>query len=326
MALLSFRGIDTPSLQAQGEQRRFSYFNIGRDNSVTHPLPWFVLRHGSVEIGNTTVRLAAVMARRNEGVLSKLPAWAEWSAALEKLRHAFPGVQPSKDDTRDLWLALIAALATPTALADDALSDLWRAAFIDGVVPETLPLSQGPVPLSEVFVTSSPDLARRARTPERIVVTLDEPTLDLWVGRGARNLSQLLEPRWGNSISPAQLLTTAVPELADVLRPGVYETARCQPVSDLRLKLGETAEPVSCLMWRGSLLLDTERLAGCSRAERLRLLLNEIASAGWLTCAPEEALQCSHPRAIVEASSGSRRPTSSASIPPFRRPTGRLWW
>jgi len=31
LALLSFRGISTPSLQAQGEQRRSSYFNIGRD-------------------------------------------------------------------------------------------------------------------------------------------------------------------------------------------------------------------------------------------------------------------------------------------------------
>jgi hypothetical protein len=31
MALLSFRGFDTPSLPAQGEQRRFTYFNIGRD-------------------------------------------------------------------------------------------------------------------------------------------------------------------------------------------------------------------------------------------------------------------------------------------------------
>src|SRR3989442_12905346 len=33
MALLSFRGISTPSLQAQGEQRRPPYFNIVRDNS-----------------------------------------------------------------------------------------------------------------------------------------------------------------------------------------------------------------------------------------------------------------------------------------------------
>jgi len=31
MALLSFRGISTPSLPAQGEQRRFSFFNIRRD-------------------------------------------------------------------------------------------------------------------------------------------------------------------------------------------------------------------------------------------------------------------------------------------------------
>ena len=30
MALLSFRGISTPSLTAQGEQRRSSYFNIPR--------------------------------------------------------------------------------------------------------------------------------------------------------------------------------------------------------------------------------------------------------------------------------------------------------
>jgi hypothetical protein len=34
MALLSFRGFDTPSLPAQGEQRRSTYFNIGRD------IPW----------------------------------------------------------------------------------------------------------------------------------------------------------------------------------------------------------------------------------------------------------------------------------------------
>ena len=33
MALLSFRGISTPSLPAQGEQRRSSYFNSPRGNS-----------------------------------------------------------------------------------------------------------------------------------------------------------------------------------------------------------------------------------------------------------------------------------------------------
>jgi len=34
MALLSFVGFDTPSLQAQGEQRRSSLFNIDRGNPL----------------------------------------------------------------------------------------------------------------------------------------------------------------------------------------------------------------------------------------------------------------------------------------------------
>src|SRR6202048_399038 len=37
MALLSFRGISTPSLPAQGEQRRSFYFNIPRGNSGANP-------------------------------------------------------------------------------------------------------------------------------------------------------------------------------------------------------------------------------------------------------------------------------------------------
>jgi hypothetical protein len=38
MALLSFRGIDNPSLPAQGEQRRSSYFNISRGIPCTRAL------------------------------------------------------------------------------------------------------------------------------------------------------------------------------------------------------------------------------------------------------------------------------------------------
>jgi len=36
MALLSSRGISTPSLQAQGEQRRSSYFNNDRDIALRY--------------------------------------------------------------------------------------------------------------------------------------------------------------------------------------------------------------------------------------------------------------------------------------------------
>ena len=49
MALLSFRGINTPSLPAQGGQRRFSYFNIQRGNPRRLNLdPGFLLSSGSL--------------------------------------------------------------------------------------------------------------------------------------------------------------------------------------------------------------------------------------------------------------------------------------
>jgi len=48
MALLSSRGISTPSLQARGEQRRFFYFNNDRD------IPWSALP-GILYISNLTL-------------------------------------------------------------------------------------------------------------------------------------------------------------------------------------------------------------------------------------------------------------------------------
>jgi hypothetical protein len=49
MALLSFRGINTPSLPAQGGQRRFSYFNIQRGNpelGSAHDFGWHLQNRG----------------------------------------------------------------------------------------------------------------------------------------------------------------------------------------------------------------------------------------------------------------------------------------
>jgi hypothetical protein len=44
MALLSFCGISTPSLTAQGEQRRSSFFNIERDYSEIFEYGWKLSR------------------------------------------------------------------------------------------------------------------------------------------------------------------------------------------------------------------------------------------------------------------------------------------
>ncbi len=258
---------------------------------VPHPLRWFVLKHGMVQVGDETVRLAALVAKRQEPALTKIPEWQTLLPALEKL-DAVEGATPATaSDFQNQWLALIKLLATPSALADDSLRELWAGAAKDGVVPASLRAESGEVPLSQVFVTGSPDLARRARTPSRIVVTLDDAALTLWLNNGARNLSELITAAWAKEAGPADLLISVIPELSEVLRSEVVESARCQPVSGLMLKIAEASESVPCLMWENVLLMDAEQLARLSRAERLNFLVNEIAAAGWLQCDLAEALE-----------------------------------
>ena len=257
---------------------------------VSHPLPWLLLKHGRVRIGDETIRLAAIAARRHEAALAQMTGWERLKPAIERLTVAGGSDAPSEADTRAMWSALIKALATPSALANDDLRELWKGAGKDGIVPDTLSVEAGEIALSQVFVTGSPDLARRARTTERVVVTLDESALDLWLQRGARNLSQLIKPECDSETGLADLLISAIPDLADVLDTSARTIARCQPVSGLKLRVAEEVEPVACMMWENALLLDTVQLARLSRAQRLQRLINEVAAAGWLNCSPAEAL------------------------------------
>lgn len=283
---------------------------------VPHPLPWFVLKHGTVQVGDETVRLAVIVARRQEPALAMIPDWQTLPPALEKLDAVDGAIPATSSDFQNLWLALIKLLATPSALADDSLRELWAGAAKDGVVPTSLRAEADEVPLSQVFVTGSPDIARRARTPSRIVVTLDDAALTLWLNNGARNLSELITASWTNDASPADLLISVIPELGEILRSEVADSARCQPVSGLMLKIAEESELVPCLMWENVLLMDAEQLAQLSRAERLKLLVNEIAAAGWLKCEPAEALQLLGDSRVDEQRAKVARGTSLAE---------RLW-
>jgi superfamily II DNA or RNA helicase len=262
---------------------------------IPHPLSWFVLKHGSVQVGEKAVRLPAVVAKRREPALVKLPNWNELLPALEKLASAEPSSTPTTQEFRNLWAALSALLATPAALADDSLRDLWTGAANDKFVPDAL----GEVPLAQVFATGSADLAQRARKTGRIVVTLGDDALKLWLEAGAKDLSKLMTVEKYDS-GPADLFVSVLPELAAldaeeaaplILRREIVSHARCQPVTGLKLNIGDAPEPVPCLMWQGTLLVDAEQLAPLARAERLRLLVNEVAAAVWLNCEPAEALQ-----------------------------------
>lgn len=281
---------------SQGEfvgQLKFGHCSVASypKIEVPHPLARFVLKYGTLQIGDETVRLAAVVARRREPALTQIESLKQLLPVLETLDQDDLTNLATSADIYELWVTLIKTLATPSALAADSMQDLWAGAAKDQVVPDTFRTEMGEIQLSQVFVTSSPDLAHRVRKPGRTIITLDEAALILWQTKGAGKLTELIKPAWANTAGPVVLLVSAVPELADVLMPEAVGGARCQPVSGLKLTIADTSEQVPCLMWENTLLLDLDQLARQSRADRLKLLVNEVAAAGWLLCEPAQALQ-----------------------------------
>ena len=202
---------------------------------VPHPLPWYLLSKGTFQCGSATAPLAAIVSRQSETELSRVPEWDRLSSAFEQLNAAFPSVESSARNLRTLWLAVMSALVTEDALAKDALTELWVGAANDGIVPVALPGSSGKVPISDVFVTTSIDLARRARINGRVVVALDGPTMQSWVEAGAQDLSDLIKTSWADSAGPPERLITVFPELHDAFtrdRPGHSAMSECGRAPD----------------------------------------------------------------------------------------------
>ncbi len=211
--------------------------------------------------------------------------------SLEKLQNSDPPISATREQLRKFWVALRKAIATPCSLSDDSLRDLWAGTARDGFVPKRIRTDSGPILLKQVFVTRSSDLGRRVRRPDRVVVVLDEDTLARWIRRGARNLSKQISLEWTSVSAPARLLISTVPEITEVLTDEALNNATCQTVCGLQLVIDATRESIPCLMWEDCLFLDAQELGRKLGAERLSLLINEIAAAGWLGCNKTEALQ-----------------------------------
>lgn len=258
--------------------------------TVPNPALWFLLLYGTFDLGGETIPLIAIMARFHEPALSMIEGWKELQLKLERLNGVLPSVSASETDIRAMWQVLIGAFATPTSLMNSSMYTLWSGAARDNVFPQFVPAIGGVVPLTQVFVTGSPDLARRAFAQGHVTVALDAMALELWLENGARNLAELMNPKWTEYSGPPELLIDAIPELTDVLLNEIHQTARCQPVAELNLLVAGVSSAIPCLMWEGVLIIDKEQLTSLSRAERLQCLIIEAAAAGWLALSVSEAL------------------------------------
>ncbi|WP_082673894.1 DEAD/DEAH box helicase [Thiohalocapsa sp. ML1] len=285
-ALVSAAERIEPTLVLKHRRDRDAYPPV----EVEHPLRWLLTRFGVLAIGDATVSLSTIMARCDVPSLERLPALVSLLPTIRSLAGS-PRPQPANPEALDaFWQALTDHLATPEAIAGNALADLWRGAAADQWVPEHLPGVSGKVALDDVYVTGSADLARRARARGWAVVVLDEDMRALWQERGALDLDGRFTRGWEMEVAGFNSLSDALPELKAVLSDEAKNESPTQMVRGLHLSIDAVREPVSCLHWEGVLYLDRVALEDLPQRERLRLILTEAAAASWLTRSPSDAL------------------------------------
>ncbi len=244
---------------------------------IPHPLPWLLLRHGRLFVGDRTVALSALVARRDDPALEVLEGWTETKAILERLAQAEPKVKPSPEELAELWEALAAFYET-LSFPDSQWRALWASAARDDYAPDDF---QGR-PLEEVFVTDSESLAQVGRGAGYAVAILDETARKLWIERGARDLAEHVRVHPGEPDGPSCLLIELEPDLAELLAEGAASEALAQPVVGLAYEIDGQPHPTHYLFHDGVLLYDRDAASGLSRTGRLRSLLEQVSSAGWL--------------------------------------------
>lgn len=276
--------------------------NVYTPTEVAHPMRWFVREYGTIALGGNAIPISTVVARRDRTVLAKIDGWNGIAPKLDLLVNLVGGpplTNPSAAQLKKFWQAIFQLFSTSERLAKDDLQDLWSEAASDGQTPDVLQSGSGDLPLTDVYVTSSANLARRAREQGKTAVTLDTDTLKLWLQKGAMDLEKLFRPDWDESLTEPVRIETAVPELVSVLRDESKQSSMSRSVRGLRLVIEAQALPIPCLHWQGVLILDSEQqgvlildseqLDRLPRTQRLTTIINEAAAAGWLKCSADEA-------------------------------------
>lgn len=296
---------DFPATLKFGHSTREIYI----DEDVPHPLPWLLLRYGTVEIGSASVRLAALFARREEVGLDAYRESRNIRGRLDCLVSHSPPVELESTDIQAMWQALLKVALNETCVEPSCLIKLWAGAAKDGVVPDLLPGPSGSVAIDEVLVTTSPALADAVVKTGRLAVRLDERTLRTWVGRGATDLAAIVRLDPAEAQCSPELLAETFPDLLEVTKEEIHDSAMCVPVPGLNVRIQDGSDliPLPCLYCEGRLLVDLEALESVSRADRYGVLVDELTASDWLSCTPDEAR-----RLLGEAGVDARRAAVAA--------------
>jgi superfamily II DNA or RNA helicase len=259
--------------------------------AVPNPAAWALVEFGRIEIAGEIVPIKELFAQQNERYMEAIPNWASLLGGLARLGDAYP--ESHKIETihpEKLWPALLKLCLAPstqewmTPLIYDA------AARVDSF-PDIVRVGNGTANITDCYVTSSERLKHVADEAGVSTVVLAEQTTNLWIENGANDLGSAITLKWDKPDSGGMLLLNVIPDIRPILTQDAKSTATAIVCKRLRLNVFDQVRPLPCVMAEDRLVLDADQLQPLPWAERIRVVVSEVSSAGWLAYETSDALR-----------------------------------
>ena len=260
--------------------------------SAPHPFWFHMTEHGCVRVGKLNVRLRAIQPElasilANAGLAEFNSITAFFAARDEETdlgpRLEWPSKTLSEKSSRRFWKAVFEETETlGSGFAN--LHELWQAACSSGAIPSKVPTADGPLPLSEIYVTSDVT-AGHDFDDGRIVLLLPE-SARRWIEAGAQALTAGIVVSFGRRLSEPAHLLDLFPEFAvsDALAEKLADVLAVW-VEGLEEHLGSRRRETTVAMDSGAvIILDRPRFRDGDRSSGIELLLRCLARHRLLPC------------------------------------------
>ena len=249
--------------------------------SAPHPFWFHLTEHGRVRVGRRSVRLRAVHPElagilANAG-LSDFDSITAFFAARDEETDLGPQLDwprrtLSGKSSRRFWKAVFETLETmDTGFA--SLRELWQAAHSSGAIPSKVPTADGPLPLSEIYVTT--DTVAAPDLDDGHIVLLSSECARRWVEAGAHALTAETAVSFTMRLSEPAHLLDLFPEFAvsDALAENLADLLAVW-VEGLEEHLGPRKRETTVAMDSGrAVILDRPRFRDGDRSDGIALLL-----------------------------------------------------
>ncbi len=256
--------------------------------TAPHPIYFWLTEHGKIRVGNLVVplkcisiELAETLANAGihgfEGVVDFFRARDIETDLRSRLAWHRSKLKP-ESSTR-FWDQIFAEVATRDASFKD-LRPIWEMAHGDDAIPDRVPSADGPVPLSDIYVTTDPRVGHDL--DDGRIVLLSADAASAWSSAGATELGSGPSMSYETRLSAPSYLLDLFPELAAAQGESeVLGKILAVWVDGLEENVGPFRRAAVVGMDAdGALLIDRLRFRNHGWAEGTELLLRFLARHG----------------------------------------------